>query len=110
MNHYTTIHTSTVDGFDIVLSTTPEHEAPDWEFDSDQDRQDTLEKIDRGDLAWFVARVQAFKCGVLLGEEYLGGCCYDKESDFVGESGYYDDMVQNAIDSARAKLAELAGE
>lgn len=109
MNHYTTVHTDTIDGFYIVFSTTPEHEAPDWEFDSEQDRQDTLDRIARGDLAYFVARVQALKCGVLLGEEYLGGCCYDKESDFLGD-GYFDDMVQNAIDSARAKIAELAGE
>ena len=50
MNHYTTIHTDTIDGFDIVFSSTPEHEAPDWGFEDEQDRQDTLEKIERGDL------------------------------------------------------------
>jgi len=105
--NYETIHTETAAGFDIVFSVTPETFAPDWDFESEDDRRDTLNRIDRGDLAYFVARVQAFKKGVLLGEDYLGGCCYDSPMQFVNASDYYSDMVENAVEQARAKLVSL---
>ena len=104
---YENIHTETADGFDIVFSVAPEIDAPDWDFESEEDRQDLLNRIERGDLAWFIARVQAYKNGILLGTDYLGGCCYDSPAQFVEASDYYGEMVENVIEEARQNIAKL---
>jgi hypothetical protein len=104
---YETISTSTAAGFDIVFSVAPEHVEPDWDFEDEADKQDTLDRINRGDLVYFVARVQAFKNGIELGTDYLGGCCYDSYDQFVEASGYYADMVESAVSEARENIAKL---
>lgn len=104
---YETIHTEKATGFDIVFSVTPEYVEPDWEFEDEADKQDTLDRIERGDLVYFVARVEAYKNGVLLGTDYLGGCCYDSYAQFVEASDYYADMVENAVSEARSTIAKL---
>lgn len=107
MQNFETIHTETAEGFDIVFSVTPESESPDWDFESEADARETLARIAGGDLAYFVARVQAHKHGVLLGEAYLGGCCYDSPMQFVEASDYYADMVEEAVTEARVVLQKL---
>jgi hypothetical protein len=104
---YQTIHTSKAAGFDIVFSVTHEDCAPDWDFEDEADKQNTLDRIERGDLVWFVARVQAFKNGIELGTDYLGGCCYDSYMQFVEASDYYADMAENAVNEAQANIAKL---
>jgi hypothetical protein len=104
---YETIHTEIAAGFDIVFSVAHEDSQPDWDFENEEDRQDTLRRIDNGDLVWFVARVQAFKNGVLLGTDYLGGCCYDSYMQFVESSDYYSDMAETAVNEARQTIAKL---
>lgn len=104
---YETIHTSTAAGFNIVFSVTHEDHQPDWDFESEEDKQDLLRRIDNGDLVWFVARVQAFKNGIELGTDYLGSCCYDSYMQFVEASDYYADMVENAVSEARENIAKL---
>lgn len=107
---YETIHTDTASEFDIVFSVTPEHVELDWEFEDEQDKQDTFDRIDRGDLVYFIARVQALKNGIVLGTDYLGGCCYDSHMQFVHDSDYYSDMVDSAVTEARETLAKLCKE
>jgi hypothetical protein len=107
---YDKIHTSTAAGFDIVFSVTYEDSEPDWDFENEEDKQNTLRRIEQGDLVWFVARVQAFKNGIELGTDYLGGCCYDSYMQFVEENGYYADMVESAISEARETIAKLTEE
>jgi hypothetical protein len=67
------------------------------------------------DIPWITAddvglkmfRVQALKSGFDLGQAYLGGCSgYKKDVDFVG-SGYYEQMVDEAISDAKKALIEL---
>ncbi len=105
--HYETIHTETAAGFDIVFSVTSEIDTPDWDFESEEDRQDLIDRINDGRLSWFVARVQAFKNGILLGTDYLGGCCYDSPMQFVNASDYYGEMVENAVAEAREAIEQL---
>lgn len=104
---YENIHTEKAAGFDIVFSVTYEDNEPDWDFENEEDKQDLLRRIEQGDLVWFVARVGAFKNGVLLGTDYLGGCCYDSYMQFVEEKGYYADMVTAAVNEARQTIAKL---
>jgi hypothetical protein len=104
---YETIHTTEAAGFDIVFSVTYENDPPDWDFENEEDKQNTLSRIDSGALVYFVARVQAFKNGIELGTDYLGGCCYDSYMQFVEASDYFADMVENAVSEARANIAKL---
>jgi hypothetical protein len=95
MQHWETIHEETRNGFDIVFSVAPEDMHP-----SDED-------IDRGRYCWFVARVQAFRAGVELAVDYLGGCLYDSPAEFVKAGDYYADMVETVTGEAQAKIEEL---
>jgi len=106
MTYWEIVHTETRDGFRIELAITPEDKAPDWEFESEEQRQDTSRRIDNGDLLWFVARVIAYRHGVPLGTEYLGGCCYDTVQEFLRDA-YYQGMVEEAIADANRMIERL---
>jgi hypothetical protein len=75
-----------------------------------------LARLDRGDIfAWFCAHVIARVeiDGVTYeGHDYLGGCSYANEADFVREDGYYPDMRREAYADLRRRLKEAvrAGE
>lgn len=43
----------------------------------------------------------------VIGEEYLGGCSYASEADFVLNSMYYDDMVRSCTKEAMGKLEKI---
>lgn len=103
---FETVHTDDLNGFHIVLAFSPEHSAPDWDFDTVEDEEELLRRIENGTMLWFCARVEAYRHGVLLGTDYLGGCCYESAKDFM-ENGYYADMVDNAINEAKDKITEL---
>ncbi len=108
MSHYELAHTELYDGFTINTYTTWEDMQPDWDFESEEDKQEILEKIDNGSLLWFVAKVTASKNGVELAQDYLGGCCYEYVSDFIEESnGYYADMRSRVIEEAKQTIAKL---
>lgn len=102
------VHEEEKDGFTIKLSVTPEDMEPDWDFETEEDRQQILDDINSGRLAWFIAKVQAFKNGVPLGVDYLGGCCYDSVKDFVKENDYYGDMVDSVISQSKGIIQKLA--
>lgn len=104
MAHYE--HEMEKDGFTVRLELLPEFEGPDWDFESEEERADLIRKIEQGALLWFCARVSAWKAGVELGVDYLGGCCYDSVSDFVGGE-YFADMVDSAVAEARTKITAL---
>ena len=105
MIYYEMVHQETRDGFDIVLSFAPEDTEPDW-FMTEGEKIDLFDKIDRGVLLWFMARVEVKKAGITLGADYLGGCCYESVSDFV-RGGYYKDMINEAMREARKTISEL---
>ena len=106
MTHYTKQHTEVVEGFDIVFSTAYEDTHPRDHF-MPEDAPKICEDIDSGKYEWFVARVQAFKNGIELGTEYLGGCLYESPMQFVKDNDYYGDMVQSAIEEAKANIQAL---
>ena len=100
----TTIHTFTKDGFDIRFSVFPELDHPNNQFDDDGE---TARAIDAGEYEWFVACVTASKNGIDLHDEYLGGCCYTSFEAFMAESGYFDDMVSEAVNMAKQNIESL---
>ena len=107
MDDFDSMHSEVMGGYDIVFSVAPEHMEPDWDFQDAADKQDTLDRIDRGDLVYFIARVQAFRHGVLLATDYLGGCCYDSYDQFIESSDYYKGMIDNVIDEADEMVKRL---
>ena len=72
--------------------------------------QNLIKSIENGELCWFVARVQAFKNGILLATDCLGANCYEDPLDFISDSGYYDDMKWTVIEDAKKVIKALTEE
>ena len=107
MKHYETIKTEDTQGFHIVCSVAYEDMHPGDSFDdSCHDVAEICRKIDSGEYVWFMVRVEAFKNGILLGTDYLGGCLYESYQEFLNDA-YYEDMVCQAIAEANANLEKL---
>jgi hypothetical protein len=107
MQHWKTINTEFKDGFQIVFSVTEEYTPIADHFEAD-DVSEIISDIEEGNLLWFVARVQAFKNGIELASDYLGGCCYKSYSDFVAQNDYYADMIQTVIREAKETIKALS--
>jgi len=108
MQHWETIHEETRNGFDIVFSVASEDMHLSDSFDPDCfDIPQLCEDIERGRYCWFVARVQAFRAGVELAVDYLGGCLYDSPAEFVKAGDYYADMVGTVTGEAQTKIEKL---
>ncbi len=99
-------YTEEREGFTITLECLPEHDAPGWDFESEEEKQELFRKIDNGVLLWFCAKVSAHKHGILLASDYLGGCCYDDINQFLNDV-YYQDMVGMVINEAKQAIVEL---
>lgn len=97
------------DGFTIHCYALPEDMSPVGHFASGDDKadQEIIDKINDGTYRWFMVKVTASKEGIELGTDYLGGCCYESESEFVKEDDYYSDMRNAAIDEAKTILKKL---
>lgn len=103
------IHEEEREGFTIRFYAEPEDLSPRGEFmDEDgSDDEETIRKIEDGTYAWFCAKVTASKNGITLATDYLGACCYDTETAFITQNGYYEDMVSTVIADARKAFSEL---
>ena len=108
MKHYETIKTEDTQGFHVVCSVAYEDtlSVQDSFDDSCHDIEDICRKIDNGTYVWFMVRVEAFKSGILLGTDYLGGCLYESYQEFL-QDAYYEDMVSTAIADAKQNLEKL---
>ena len=105
-NTYESVHKTNIDGFDIDLSIMPEDTPIDWDFESEEEKQHLLDRINDGELLYFVAKVTASKHGIELGTDYLGGCCYDRVSEFLNDP-YFAQMMDSAIDEAKNNINKL---
>lgn len=108
--------TEQAEGFEIRFSIAPEDLHPADCFDNSIDLEtgkpyyDTdkmARDIDRGVLCWFIARVDAYKQGILLASEFLGGNLYEDPTDFISDSGYYEDMKATTIEEAKQTIKKL---
>jgi hypothetical protein len=109
MKHYELIHTEQYKGFDIKFYVTYEDMHPRDLFDDTvEDIKELCQKIDDGEYVWFIAKVTASKHGIELADDYLGGCLYDNEMQFVNEGDYYADMRETVVKEATANIQLLA--
>lgn len=103
-----------LDGFIIRTYVAPETDNPRDYFMVEGRNQlglsesmpEIVDAIHEERLEWFRVMVTASKCGVELGSDFLGGCCYESFEDFLG-CGYWSDMVETAITEAREIIEEL---
>ena len=78
--------------------------------DEDFDRHvesEILKRLEQDDVwAWATVCVTA-EWEALKENEYLGCCCYESEEDFRNNSGYFEEMVDQAITSLNTRLQGL---
>lgn len=103
-------HTENNGNYRYCLYLLPEYDKPDWDFESEEDEQETLRKIDSGALLWFCAKV-TFEAKMLgkwveLGADHLGQCCYASIEDFIND-GYYTDMKAIALELAKVARTNI---
>jgi len=103
------VHHEKCGQFDIYFSWTYENDSlrDHYPDDSDDQIKEIATKINRGEMTWFVAKVEAHKCGIELAYEIIGGCLYADPLDFVKDNDYYADLKENVIEEASVKLVEL---
>ena len=94
------------DGFELNLYFETEYSPIDWDFESAEQERELHDKIESGELLHFCAKVTASKNGIELGVDYLGGCVYEGETDFMA-CGYYNGMCEQAISEAKTAIKLL---
>jgi hypothetical protein len=93
-----TVYTFKTRRFTLELAAEPENDTPDW-FGAEKD----IQRIERGELVYFIARVRVLLDGRELASDYLGGCCYESAGSFR-QDPYFFDMARSAIKDARAAI------
>lgn len=93
------------DGFDIKTYFEDEFISP--EDVGIEDKED-LQAIYDGELSWLILIVKAYKNGIELGSDSLGGCCYKDLNDLLDD--YYKDLINNAVKEAKNNLKSLIKE
>ena len=103
----THIHTEDRDGFKIYFYAIEEHITLDQLGYDVEAAEETRAQIEDGTLVMFCAKITASKNGIELASDYLGGCIYKDEKDFVNSEDYYGDMVRTVIEEAKQAIIDL---
>lgn len=96
------------DGFHVILDKTWEDVHPSDCFDDTAyDIREMCDKIDRGDLDWFVARARVMVDGLEIGDACIGGLLYEDAREFVTDT-MGQDLILDALEEAKRRLTTLA--
>lgn len=99
---------------DFDLNADWEQDAPEDSFDNEEDIDFVREQIKSGNVwGWCLVEVKA-RYTTEDGEDveasdWLGGCSYHSQADFMEPGGYYDGMKQEAYEALCAKLEKEHG-
>ncbi len=108
MRHWETLLEREHDGLTVIVDKTWEDCHPGDCFDeSAYDIQEMCEKIDRGDLDWFMARARVLVDGVELSDACVGGLLYEDAREFL-KDGMGEDLILDAVYEAKKRLTDLA--
>lgn len=108
MRHYETLATYDRNGFTVIVDKTWEDIDPaDCFDDSCYDIKDMYNKINSGDLDWFMLRVRVLIDDVELSSEYLGGCLYEDAREVLTD-GTAEDLIHTAIEDAKSKARGIS--
>lgn len=106
MRYYDTLLEEMRGPFKVIVDKTYEDlSLRDCFDDSCYDIQEMNDKVNRGDLDWFMLRTRVFYEGVELASEYLGGMLYEDARECL-KDGMAEDQIEFALENAR-KEAEV---
>ena len=103
----------TQNDIDWTISIEPMEEGPEGFFALGDDNEDQAicEKIradwEFNDWAWCTVKVTGEWEGLTF-DDYLGACSYRSESDFIENSGYYEDMQAEITAELNRHAARIA--
>ena len=71
------------------------------------DIEEMQEKVNSGDLDWFMLRARVFVEGLEVGDAIVGGFMYEDARETLRD-GTAEDLVQQAIDEAKTQFYRLS--
>ncbi len=94
-------------GYDIIVDKTWEEiQLRDCFDDTCFDIRDMENKVNSGELDWFMLRVRVMVEGLELASEYLGGCLYEDAREVLSD-GTAEDQIFMALEEARKQVYPL---
>lgn len=107
MRYWDTLLQETRGNFDIIVDKSWEDCSIRQLFeDSDCDIEDLENKVNRGDLDWFMLRARVLVAGVELGEHICGGFLYEDAREVL-KDGMAEDMIYSAMEEAKKQIYPL---
>ncbi len=95
-------------GYDIIVDKTWEEiQLRDCFDDTCFDIRDMENKVNSGELDWFMLRVRVMVEGLELASEYLGGCLYEDAREVLSD-GTAEDLIDLAITEAKKQVYRLS--
>ena len=105
--HYDEIDSFDRDGLTIIVDKTWEDiSVADCFDDSCFDIKEMNEKIERGQLDWFMLRVRIMVDEYELASEYLGGCLYENAREVLTD-GTAEDLISEAMITAKREVYRM---
>ena len=107
MRYYDTLLQEQRGPFTVIVDKTYEDlSLADCFDDSCYDIQEMNDKVNRGDLDWFMLRTRVMFEGVELASEYLGGMLYEDARECL-KDGMAEDQIEQALYNARKEVLAL---
>ena len=112
MEHYYQVKNFKVDQFDVIVDWTHEDCSVRDCFDETEEQFREMERrLDAYLDTHYIARVRAMYDGVEMGSSSLGSCyaydCSPEDDINDGIGGYLEDMIEDAVDEARAEAVRM---
>jgi len=109
MRYWDTLLQTQREGFEIIVDKSWE-DCPirDLFDDTCYDIAEMEDKVNRGDLDWFMLRARVLLDGHELGSEIVGGFLYEDAREVLRD-GTAEDLISSAIDEARKEARRLVG-
>jgi len=96
------------EGFDVIVDKTWEDVAlRDCFDDSCYDIKDMEDKVNSGQLDWFMLRARVFVEGLEVGDSIVGGFMYEDARETLRD-GTAEDLIYQAIEEAKPKFYRLS--
>lgn len=107
MRYYDELATYEREGYEIIVDKTWEDiQLRDCFDDSCYDIAEMEDKVNRGDLDWFMLRVRVLVEGLELDSEYLGGLLYADPREVLTD-GTAEDLIAQCLDNAKQQVYRL---
>ncbi len=109
MRYYDHLATLEREGFEVIVDKTWEDiSIRDCFDDSCYDIRDMEQKVECGELDWFMLRVRVLFEGHEFGSACLGGCMYEDAKEVLTD-GTAEDLIWEAMVQAKEEVQRLAG-